>query len=162
MQEARKLLGYGILCCFQKRHCLSAASLPFSKALLTKLEKHALRVSLVIAAVAKVSCEHGLWLVARVNFRALEFPGLRNRAHLEEHPRRGGSHWIVRLSKKENLYAARIKNRKFSCQIPHHPRRNGRRHQPLIPRRCRCQSRRNRRHLRCPARLAIRNSRVIP
>ena len=91
-----------------------------------------MRVSLVIAAVAKVSCEHGLWLVARVNFRALEFPGLRNRAHLEEHPRRGGSHWIVRLSKKENLYAARIKNRKFSCQIPHHPRRNGRRHQPLI------------------------------
>ena len=118
MQEARKLLGYGILCCFQKRHCLSAASLPFSKALLAKLEKHALRVSRVIAAVAKVSCEHGLWLVARVNFRALEFPGLRNRAHLEEHPRRGGSHWIVRLSKKENLYAARIKNRKSSCQIP--------------------------------------------
>ena len=34
--------------------------------------------------------------------------------------------------KKENLYASRIKNRKFSCQIPHHPRRNGRRHQPLI------------------------------
>ena len=30
-------------------------------------EKHALRVSQVIAAVAKVSCKHGLWLVARVN-----------------------------------------------------------------------------------------------
>ena len=30
-------------------------------------EKHALRVSQVIAAVAKVSCEHGLWLVDRVN-----------------------------------------------------------------------------------------------
>ncbi len=31
-------------------------------------EKHALRVSQVIAAVAKVSCEHGLWLVDRVNY----------------------------------------------------------------------------------------------
>ena len=30
-------------------------------------EKHASRVSQVIAAVAKVSCKHGLWLVARVN-----------------------------------------------------------------------------------------------
>ena len=30
-------------------------------------EKHAPRVSQVIAAVAKVSCKHGLWLVARVN-----------------------------------------------------------------------------------------------
>ena len=30
-------------------------------------EKHALRASQVIAAVAKVSCKHGLWLVARVN-----------------------------------------------------------------------------------------------
>ena len=29
--------------------------------------KHALRVLPVIAAVAKVSCKHGLWLVARVN-----------------------------------------------------------------------------------------------
>ena len=29
-------------------------------------EKHAPRVSQVIAAVAKVSCKHGLWLVARV------------------------------------------------------------------------------------------------
>ena len=29
-------------------------------------EKHASRVSQVIAAVAKVSCKHGLWLVARV------------------------------------------------------------------------------------------------
>ena len=33
-------------------------------------EKHALRVSQVIAAVAKVSCKHGLWLVARVNKKA--------------------------------------------------------------------------------------------
>ena len=32
-------------------------------------EKHAPRVSQVIAAVAKVSCKHGLWLVARVNQR---------------------------------------------------------------------------------------------
>ena len=31
-------------------------------------EKHALRVSQVIAAVAKVSCKHGLWLVDRVNY----------------------------------------------------------------------------------------------
>ena len=30
-------------------------------------EKLAKRVSQVIAAVAKVSCKHGLWLVARVN-----------------------------------------------------------------------------------------------
>ena len=30
-------------------------------------EKHAPRASQVIAAVAKVSCKHGLWLVARVN-----------------------------------------------------------------------------------------------
>ena len=29
-------------------------------------EKHAPRVSQVIAAVAKVSCKHGLWLVARI------------------------------------------------------------------------------------------------
>ena len=33
---------------------------------LTNYEKHAPRVSQVIAAVAKVSCKHGLWLVARV------------------------------------------------------------------------------------------------
>ena len=32
-------------------------------------EKHAPRVSQVIAAVAKVSCKHGLWLVARVKKR---------------------------------------------------------------------------------------------
>ena len=30
-------------------------------------EKHAPRVSQVIATVAKVSCKHGLWLVVRVN-----------------------------------------------------------------------------------------------
>ena len=30
-------------------------------------EKHAPRVSQVIAAVAKVSCKHGLWLVTYVN-----------------------------------------------------------------------------------------------
>ena len=36
-------------------------------------EKHALRVSQVIAAVAKVSCKHGLWLVARVNYSMLLF-----------------------------------------------------------------------------------------
>ena len=30
-------------------------------------EKHAPRVSQVIAAVTKVSCKHGLWFVARVN-----------------------------------------------------------------------------------------------
>ena len=34
---------------------------------LPNYEKHAPRVSQVIAAVAKVSCKHGLWLVARVN-----------------------------------------------------------------------------------------------
>jgi nitronate monooxygenase len=118
LQETRKLLGYGILCCFQKRHYLSAASLPFSKALLAKLEKHALRVSLVIAAVAKVSCEHGLWLVARVNFRALEFPGLRNRAHLEEHPRRGGSHWIVHLSKRRIHMLPNLKIGNLTAKYP--------------------------------------------
>ena len=31
------------------------------------MRNHASRVSQVIAAVAKVSCKHGLWLVARVN-----------------------------------------------------------------------------------------------
>ena len=30
-------------------------------------EKHTSRVSQVIAAVTKISCKHGLWLVARVN-----------------------------------------------------------------------------------------------
>ncbi len=30
-------------------------------------EKHAPRVSQVIAAAAKVSCKHGLWLVTHVN-----------------------------------------------------------------------------------------------
>ena len=35
--------------------------------LVNNYEKHASRVSQVIAAVAKVSCKHGLWLVARVN-----------------------------------------------------------------------------------------------
>ena len=34
-------------------------------------EKHAPRVSQVIAAVAKVSCKHGLWLVARVNLKQI-------------------------------------------------------------------------------------------
>ena len=34
---------------------------------ISNYEKHTPRVSQVIAAVAKVSCKHGLWLVARVN-----------------------------------------------------------------------------------------------
>ena len=34
--------------------------------------------------------------------------------------------------KKENSYVTKFKNRKSHRQIPHHPRRNGRRHQPLI------------------------------
>lgn len=33
--------------------------------------KHALRVLPVIAAVAKISCRHGLWLVARENKKDL-------------------------------------------------------------------------------------------
>ena len=37
-------------------------------------EKHASRVSQVIAAVAKVSCKHGLWLVARVNKTGTALP----------------------------------------------------------------------------------------
>ena len=37
----------------------------FSKT--SNYEKHAPRVSQVIATVAKVSCKHGLWLVVRVN-----------------------------------------------------------------------------------------------
>ena len=45
-------------------------------------EKHALRVSQVIAAVAKVSCKHGLWLVARVNNRGSGFAPLSlNKSH---------------------------------------------------------------------------------
>ena len=36
-------------------------------------EKHAPRVSQVIAAVAKVSCKHGLWLVARVNKKTARY-----------------------------------------------------------------------------------------
>ena len=39
---------------------------------LENYEKHASRVSQVIAAVAKVSCKHGLWLVARVNYKKIE------------------------------------------------------------------------------------------
>ncbi len=35
--------------------------------MMNNYEKHASRVSQVIAAVIKVSCKHGLWLVARVN-----------------------------------------------------------------------------------------------
>ena len=31
---------------------------------------------IVIAAVAKVSCRHGLWLVARVNKNPREIPGV--------------------------------------------------------------------------------------
>ena len=38
-------------------------------------EKHASRVSQVIAAVAKVSCKHGHWLVAHVNKNPREIPG---------------------------------------------------------------------------------------
>lgn len=37
-------------------------------------EKHAPRVSQVIAAVAKVSCKHELWLVARVNLNTIVVP----------------------------------------------------------------------------------------
>ena len=41
-------------------------------------EKHAPRVSHVITAVAKVSCKHGLWLVARVNKKSpdIQYPFL--------------------------------------------------------------------------------------
>ena len=38
---------------------------------ITNYEKHAPRVSQVIAAVAKVSCKHGLWLVVRINKKSL-------------------------------------------------------------------------------------------
>ena len=43
LQEACKLLGYGILRCLKKRHCLSAASSPFFQAPLAKSQN--LRVS---------------------------------------------------------------------------------------------------------------------
>ena len=42
-----------------------------SRMWLENYEKHAPRVSQVIAAVAKVSCKHGLWLVARVNKKSV-------------------------------------------------------------------------------------------
>ena len=123
LQEACKLLGYGILRCLKKRHCLSAASSPFFQAPLAKSQS--LRVS---------------WP-----------PKPRHPGGTSPARRRARDRPFI---KKENSYVTKFKNRKSHRQIPHHPRRNGRRHQPLIPRRCRCQSRRNRRHLRCPARLA--------
>ena len=45
-----------------------------SRSFLRNYEKHALRVSQVIAAVAKVSCKHGLWLVDRVNKKDASSP----------------------------------------------------------------------------------------
>ena len=42
-----------------------------SRTCLENYEKHAPRVSQVIAAVAKVSCKHGLWLSARVNNKSV-------------------------------------------------------------------------------------------
>lgn len=45
-----------------------------SKSFLRNYEKHALRVSQVITAVAKVSCEHGLWLVDRANKKDASSP----------------------------------------------------------------------------------------
>ena len=46
---------------------LVLSSVEMFSSLAGNYEKHAPRVSQVIAAVAKVSCKHGLWLVARVN-----------------------------------------------------------------------------------------------
>jgi hypothetical protein len=61
-------------------------------------EKHAPRVSQVIAAVDKVSCKHGLWLVARVNAKIHIFTVVKMM-------------WIEynsnRLRKKKNLKCAR-------------------------------------------------------
>ena len=49
-------------------HLLVSLQQPISGTFyISNYEKHAPRVSQVIAAVAKVSCKHGLWLVARVN-----------------------------------------------------------------------------------------------
>ena len=45
------------------QHCLFC--IIFGSCYRKNYEKHAPRVSQVIAAVAKVSCKHGLWLVAR-------------------------------------------------------------------------------------------------
>ena len=42
-----------------------------SRTCLENYEKHAPRVSQVIAAFAKVSCKHGLWLIARVNNKSV-------------------------------------------------------------------------------------------
>ena len=65
---------------------------------LPNYEKHAPRVSQVIAAVTKVSCKHGLWLVARVNAKIHIFTVVKMM-------------WIEynsnRLRKKKNLKCAR-------------------------------------------------------
>ena len=45
---------------------------PFPSPSLLNCEKHAPRVSQVIATVAKVSCKHGLWLVVRVKEKLQE------------------------------------------------------------------------------------------
>ena len=101
LQEACKLLGYGILRCLKKRHCLSAASSPFFQAPLAKSQS--LRVS---------------WP-----------PKPRHPGGTSPARRRARDRPFI---KKENSYVTKFKNRKSHRQIPHHPRRNGRRHQPLI------------------------------
>ena len=63
-------------------------------------------------------------------FPALEFPGLET-APIWRNIHGAAAAWIVHLSKREFI-CYQIKNRKFHRQIPHYPRRNGRRHQPLI------------------------------
>ena len=67
------------LCLMQVHNCLTCSFYPLEP---NNYEKHALRVSQVIAAVAKVSCKHGLWLVARVNNRGSGFAPLSlNKSH---------------------------------------------------------------------------------
>ena len=50
---------------------LVLSSVEMFSSLAGNYEKHAPRVSQVIAAVAKVSCKHEPWLVARVNKASL-------------------------------------------------------------------------------------------
>ena len=77
---------------------LVLSSVEMFSSLAGNYEKHAPRISQVIAAVAKVSCKHGLWLVARVNAKIHIFTVVKMM-------------WMEynsnRLRKKKNLKCAR-------------------------------------------------------
>lgn len=66
MKKRKGLLLLLLCCSFSSISFLSQKEIPGFCSLTQNYEKHASRVSQVIAAVAKVSCRHGLWLIARV------------------------------------------------------------------------------------------------